>query len=214
MKITKSFEVAQPPARVWDAITDIRLVADCLPSAAITGDLGDDRYQGKFSVKLGPLAASFAGEIAIERRPEQYVAVVSGKGTDTRSSSRASGRMTYSVQTLDDDQRTRVDVVSEIDLAGPLAQFSKGAVMQEIANRITKQFAENFERRLREEDDSAVPISPQDTGPAASQESSKHRNEDGHAQALDIGGTIGSVLANRVKAFVRWISGRGGSAGR
>jgi len=92
MEIEKSFELAYAPELVWDALADVHLVAECLPGASIIGDLGQDRYKGRFSVKLGPLAAAFEGEVAIERRPDERAGTVSGKGIDKGSSSRASAR--------------------------------------------------------------------------------------------------------------------------
>src|ERR1700761_6107554 len=100
MEITKTVEIARPVDTVWQALCDINLVADCLPGASITADLGDDRHKGRFQVKVGPLAASFDGEVAIERRPDQRSATVSGKGADAKSSSRASGALTYRLEAV------------------------------------------------------------------------------------------------------------------
>ena len=73
---------------------------------------------------------------------------MSGKGADSRSSSRASGSMTYRLSEGAAPDATRVEVVSDINLAGSLAQFGKGAIMQEVANRITAEFVKNFERSM------------------------------------------------------------------
>jgi carbon monoxide dehydrogenase subunit G len=148
MEIEKSFELGCAPELVWDAFGDVRLVAECLPGASIIGDLGQDRYKGRFSVKLGPLAAAFDGEVAIERRPEERAGAVSSKGIDKGTSSRASGTLRYRVASTDRPGSTRVDVVCELTLAGALAQFGKAAVIREIANRITTEFARNVEARL------------------------------------------------------------------
>src|ERR1700712_5942573 len=95
MKIEKNFELKHPRELVWSRMNDVHLVAQCLPGASIVEDLGAGRYKGRMSVKVGPMAAAFDGEIAIESRPAEWTAIVSGKGADSRSSSRASGSMTY-----------------------------------------------------------------------------------------------------------------------
>src|SRR5229473_1010456 len=74
---------------------------------------------------------------------------------------------------------TRVDVTSDINLAGPLAQFGKGAVMQEVAGRITAEFVKNFETAL-----SAAP----DAGKAGPSDSSAS------SQSLDAGNLLWSIL--------------------
>jgi len=81
---------------------------------------------------------------------------------------------------------TRVEVASDINLAGPLAQFGKGAVMQEVANRITAEFVRNFEAAL-----STAP------GEAA-------RSESGAAgRSLDAGSLLWSILRERFLALFR-----------
>src|SRR5690349_9682351 len=133
MQIKKTVEVAHPLDTVWRALCDIELVAACLPGASITEALGGDKYKGRFQVKVGPLAAAFAGEVAIERNEQDHSATVSGKGTDAKSSSRASGSLSYKLEKAG-PATTRIVVDSQVDLAGALAQFGKGAVMNEIAN--------------------------------------------------------------------------------
>lgn len=147
MRIEKRFVLPHSRSAVWDAMTDVRLVADCLPGASIVGELAPDRYKGRFALKLGPLAASFNGEVSIDSSPTTWSSIVAGKGTDTRSSSRASGSLTYRLSELS-PQSTRVDVVSEIVLAGALAQFGKAGVIQEVANQMTAEFVRNLELKL------------------------------------------------------------------
>ena len=95
MKIEKSFELLHPREMVWSRMNDVYLVARCLPGASIVEDLGEHHYKGRMSVKVGPMAAAFDGEVAIDSQPQAWTAIVSGKGADARSSSRATGAMTY-----------------------------------------------------------------------------------------------------------------------
>jgi carbon-monoxide dehydrogenase small subunit len=192
MKIEKTFDLPHPRELVWSRLNDIHFVAQCLPGASIVEDRGDNNYKGRMAVKVGPMAASFDGDIAIDSRREDWTAVVSGKGADTRSSSRASGSMTYTLKDGNAPNSTRVEVVSDINLAGPLAQFSKGGIIQEIANRITAEFIKNFEARL-----SAA--SAPDQWPATAAAPAP--------QALDAGNLVWSVIAARIRAFFARIFG-------
>jgi uncharacterized protein len=196
MKIEKQFEVAQPRRTVWEALGDVRLVAECLPGATIVDDLGENRYKGRFSIKLGPLAASFDGEVAVERKAEEWMAVVSGKGADARSASRASGSMTYRLAESVPGS-TRVEVVSEINLAGALAQFGKAGVIQEVANRVTAEFVRNFEAKLAGrggEDAAAAPAAPAQPSAAP--------------QSLNAGALLWSIVKERILGFLRRLTGR------
>jgi carbon monoxide dehydrogenase subunit G len=200
MEITRTVEIAYPVDSVWRALCDINLVADCLPGASIVGDLGEDRYKGRFQVKVGPLAAAFDGEVAIERRPETLSATVSGKGADSKSSSRASGALTYRLENAG-AAATRISIESEINLAGALAQFGKAAVIQEIANRITSQFVKNLEVRLAASE-------PVDTAePAAAPVDAPTTTPPPAAQPLDAGGLMWSILRDRIVAWFRRLFG-------
>jgi carbon monoxide dehydrogenase subunit G len=199
MKITKQFSLAYPRDVVWKAMGDVYQVAECLPGASIVEDMGDNRYKGKFSVKVGPMAASFAGEVGIERKPEDWTAVVTGKGADARSGSRATGSMTYALAARAADQ-TDVDVLCEINLAGALAQFGKGAVIQEIANRITAEFVRNFEAKV-------AASAPADASqPQAGQQGSAPQ-EPRAAESLDVGNLFWTMMKERIAAFFRRLSG-------
>jgi carbon monoxide dehydrogenase subunit G len=196
MKIENTFEIKRAREHVWDKLNDVHFVAECLPGASIVGDLGDNRYKGRMSVKVGPMAATFNGEIAIDSHRENWSGVVSGKGADSASSSRASGSMNYSLADGSDPATTRVHIVSDINLAGPLAQFSKGAIMQEIANRITASFVANFESRL-------VPASAGPDTAAASPAAPPPQQ-----QSLDAGGLLWAVLRDRLRSLFRGLFGR------
>ncbi|HEY0911527.1 MAG TPA: SRPBCC family protein [Bradyrhizobium sp.] len=188
MKIEKNFELQHPRDFVWSRMNDVYFVAQCLPGASIVEDRGEHRYKGRMSVKVGPMAAAFDGEVTIESQPSEWTAIVSGKGADARSSSRATGTMTYRLSEGGAPGATRVDVASDINLAGPLAQFGKGAVMQEVANRITAEFVRNFEQSL-----SAVP----EAGQAGAPETSNVN------QPLDAGNLFWSILRERFLALFR-----------
>lgn len=193
MKIEKSFELKHAREQVWSKLNDVRFVAECLPGASIVSDLGENRYKGRMSVKVGPMAAAFNGEIAIESHKQDWTGVVSGKGADSGSSSRASGSMTYALAEGASPSTTRVSIVSDVNLAGPLAQFSKGAIVQDIANRITAAFVTNFEAALAASGSAAEA----NNAPPPRQEA-----------ALDAGGLLWGVLRERVRTFFRGLFGR------
>jgi hypothetical protein len=96
--------------------------------------------------------------------------------------------MTYRLNEGSSPGATRVEVVSDINLAGPLAQFGKGAVMQEVANRITAEFVRNFEKAL-----SAAPASGEARAPESVASS----------QPLDAGNLLWSILRERFLALFR-----------
>jgi carbon monoxide dehydrogenase subunit G len=210
MKIEKSFAINRARDAVWDAFGDVRLVAACLPGASIGEDLGGGNYKGSFALKLGPMAASFGGEVAIERKREDWMAIVSGKGADRRSGSRANGSMTYRLSGGEGGAPTRVDVVSEINLAGALAQFGKAGVIQEVASRLTNEFVRNFEAKL----EAAAPQTnglagePGTTSASSAASNSEHASSAEGAQVLDAGNLLWAIFRDKIAGLFRRLRGK------
>ena len=79
MQITHEFEVARPVDTVWEMFQDVPSVAQCLPGAEMLGQGEDGSYDGKLSVKLGPMAASFEGKATVAPDAQSKSAVIDGK---------------------------------------------------------------------------------------------------------------------------------------
>lgn len=148
MEIVQSFEVAYPPERVWRFFADVPAVASCMPGAEFSEQLDAQRYSGKMSVRLGPLAAMFVTEITVTRNDGELIGVVDGRGVDQRSNSRVQSKLTYALSPRDGGNATDIRIKADIALAGALAQFGRSGIVQDIAARLTAEFASNLHARL------------------------------------------------------------------
>jgi carbon monoxide dehydrogenase subunit G len=149
MKLEQSFEVAAPIDTVWAALTDLERVAPCLPGAAITEHDEDGTYHGTFQVKLGPTTAAYRGTIKIESADEDaHTATLKARGTDKRGQGGASATI---VNTLSEhDGGTKVEAVTDFTITGRLARFGRGGMMEDISNRLMRDFATCLSSRLAE----------------------------------------------------------------
>ncbi len=147
MKLEQSFDVAAPIDQVWHALNDLERVAPCLPGAAITDHDDDGTYHGEFQVKLGPTTASYRGTIKIENADEStHTATLKARGTDKRGQGGASATI---VNTLSEhDGGTRVAAVTDFTITGRLARFGRGGMMEDISNRMMRDFATCLSSRL------------------------------------------------------------------
>ncbi len=147
MKLEQSFEVAAPIDQVWHALNDLERVAPCLPGAAITDHDEDGTYHGTFQVKLGPTTASYRGTIKIENADEStHTATLKARGTDKRGQGGASATI---VNTLSEEGGgTRVSAVTDFTITGRLARFGRGGMMEDISNRMLRDFATCLSSRL------------------------------------------------------------------
>jgi carbon monoxide dehydrogenase subunit G len=148
MKLEQSFEVHAPVERVWSALLDVEHVAPCLPGAAVTGMNDDGSYAGTFLVKIGPTTASYNGKLVLEDVDEAaHTATIQADGTDRRGQGGARATIVSKIA-AGDDGRTRVEVVTDYHITGRLARFGRGGMIEEISERLLKDFADRLQASL------------------------------------------------------------------
>lgn len=142
MEIKNDFEVHAPIDTAWAVLTDLELVAPCMPGASLTGRDGED-YIGKVKVRVGPATSEFKGVARFSSlEPENYAAVITAKGSDTRGAGNASATVSASL-TANGDNLTTVHVLTDMQIAGKLAQFGSGMIQQ-----VSEKLLAEFTRRL------------------------------------------------------------------
>jgi carbon monoxide dehydrogenase subunit G len=148
MKLEQAFEVQAPIEQVWEALIDLERVAPCLPGATITGHDEDGTYHGEFKVKLGPTTASYRGTVKVEQADESaHRATLKAKGTDKRGQGGANATI---VNTLSSDGggTTRVEAVTDFTITGRLARFGRGGMIEDISNRLMRDFSSCLQSRI------------------------------------------------------------------
>ena len=147
MKLEQSFEVRAPVERVWETLVDIERVAPCLPGAEITEAGEDGTYRGTFSVRLGPTTAAYRGELNIEELDEEARRVVMrASGQDKRGQGSAKATIVSTMQ--GEGELTCVDVATDLTITGRLARFGRGGMIEDISNRLLREFAECLQQRI------------------------------------------------------------------
>jgi len=147
VKLEQSFEVRAPVERVWETLVDIERVAPCLPGAEITQAGDDGTYRGTFSVRLGPTTAAYRGELNLEDVDEAARRVVMrASGQDKRGQGSAKAIIVSTMQ--EEGELTRVDVETDFTITGRLARFGRGGMIQDVSNRLLKDFAECLQQRI------------------------------------------------------------------
>ena len=187
--LRQSFAVAQPPDSVWRVLSDIERVVPCMPGASLTGPIQGNRVPGRMTVKLGPITATFNGEAQITRDDARRRGSIAGGGRDRFTRSRVAAELAYAVSPRPGGAGTQVDIDVCALLTGPLAQFSRGGIVEEVAARLTEMFAVNLERQM----------AGRDATPAG-----------GDATALRAGSLLGGALMARLRAWLKRMFGKPG----
>jgi carbon monoxide dehydrogenase subunit G len=147
MEISKSFVVKTSPEKAWDFLIDPRRVASCLPGAAVTQDLGEQKYAGTITVKVGPVAATYRGVLRFERLDaESRTAELVASGQDVRGKGGADMRMTSGLVERAPGE-TLITVVSQVNVMGVLAQFGRGMI-QDVSDQMFQRFVDGMRAQL------------------------------------------------------------------
>jgi carbon-monoxide dehydrogenase small subunit len=143
----QSFTIQHPLTEVWAFFGDPAKVAACIPGASASGDASGRKIAGKMRIEVGPITADFHGTALIDRDPASYSGTIEGSGRDARGASATRGRIQYRLRSSG-DRATEIALDVGYRLTGPLAQFSRSDIVQNIANRIVGTFAQNVDAQL------------------------------------------------------------------
>lgn len=200
MEIQQSFEVPFAQDQVWRCFHNIEAIVRCLPGAALTAVPIGNTLALSMTVKLGPIVASFAGNAEMTLDEAAHRGRIAGSGNDRKSGSRVKGEAAFSLHAGSaHSPSTRVDVRVEYSIAGSLAQFSRGGIVRELAERMTAQFSSNLQQLAAQQAEPA-------TAPASTptiQAGAALPATATPAAPVDLGRMFWSVLIARLK---RWFA--------
>jgi carbon monoxide dehydrogenase subunit G len=185
MKLEQAFEVKAPIDQVWSTLIDLERVAPCLPGAAITERDENGVYHGTFQVKLGPTTASYRGQISIEDANEAtHTATLKAHGTDKRGQGGANATIVNTLVEIEDG--TRVEAVTDFTITGRLARFGRGGMIEDISNRLMREFAQCLQAGLTGNGGAAAtetaPVTEPTAEEAAASAAAEPRPEDSAAE--------------------------------
>ena len=162
MILENEFSVNLSKQMAIDVLTDVPLIAPCIPGVAITAVSGDRTYEGEATVRLGPVKLTFTGVGEItEINYDDYIARVKAGGSDKKGRGGADATVAFELQdgniTETGLATTKVIVRTDLSLNGSIAQYGRASgLIEGIAQELTKEFAGNLEKALSTEDGSLL----------------------------------------------------------
>ena len=149
MKLENSFEVPAPPEQAWALLMDVPRIIPCMPGAKLDETVDDENWKATMAVKLGPISLSFNTDVKREAADEAARrAKLSARAREARGRGNASATIESSL--TPQDGGTRIDIVTDLQLTGPVAQYGRGLVA-DVSSQLTKQFAECLKSQLAAE---------------------------------------------------------------
>jgi carbon monoxide dehydrogenase subunit G len=148
VEFDNSFEVPLPPAEAWAVLMDIRRIAPCMPGAELTEVVDERNYKGRVSVRLGPVALTFAGLVTFEEIDNaNHSARIKAQGADAKGRGGANASSSFKIEPA--GTGSKVLVHTDLMLSGSVAQYGRGVgLIQTTAAQIMNQFAANLKTQI------------------------------------------------------------------
>lgn len=145
MQLKGDVTIQAPRKKVWDFLTDLNQVGQCVPGVeAIETIEPMKRYRGIVSVGLGSVKARFSGDVDILEFDEPNRAKLKARGTATGSMADAVSEMTLSDGT---DGATVVNWTADINVSGQLASLV-ARLMVPVSQKLAEVFYEEVRKRI------------------------------------------------------------------
>jgi carbon monoxide dehydrogenase subunit G len=140
MDMTGEQRIAAPRQDVWEALNDTEVLKACIPGCKSLEKLSDTEMKATVTLAIGPVKASFAGDVTLSDidAPNSYV--ISGQGSGGAAGF-AKGQAT--VNLADDGDGTLMTYVVKADVGGKLAQLG-GRLIDATAKKLANDFFRKF----------------------------------------------------------------------
>jgi uncharacterized protein len=163
VRLENSFEAPAPPDRVWDLLMDVHRVIPCMPGATLDEEIDDTTWKATMAVKLGPIALSFKTDVTREEADADALRTkLSAKAREARG--RGNARATIESSLTAQEGGTRVDILTDLQLAGAVAQYGRGLVA-DVSSQLVTQFADCLQKQLAASPEEAAAAVEAQSGP-------------------------------------------------
>lgn len=206
MELNHEFNVNVPAEQAWQVLTNVEMIAPCLPGAQLQ-EVEGDTYRGVVKVKVGPIVAQFKGQaVFAERDDVNKRAVLKAEGRDTGGKGNANATITAQLTEVS-PSLTTVKVDTDLSITGKVAQFGRGA-LADVSDKLLAQFAASLNELLESQPAASAASEPASeamttepapstaTPPSAPEASETVRKIDApEAKPIDLISTAGGTMA-------------------
>ena len=206
MELNHHFTVNVPVAEAWKILTNVELIAPCLPGAQLQ-EVEGDTSRGVVKVKVGPIQAQFKGQASfLERNDVDHKAVLKGEGRDTGGKGNASALITAQLTSISPTS-TKVEVNTDLAVTGKVAQFGRGA-MADISDKLLAQFSQNLNTLISEipSETPSAPAAAEVVEPTTSAEPVVRKIDSPEAVPLNLLDAAGSTMLKRALPVIAGIA--------
>lgn len=151
MELTGTRIIAADINTVWAHLNNAETLQACIPGCQELSGSPDEGFAAVVKQKVGPVSATFKGEVTLENvnAPKSYTIVGEGKGGVAGF---AKGRADVTLSTV--TEGTELSYVVDAKVGGKLAQLGS-RVIGGFAKKMADQFFEKFQETVEGRDNDA-----------------------------------------------------------
>lgn len=154
MRLENAFTAPASPERVWALLTDVPAVVPCMPGAELVEQIDETTSKAAVKVKLGPISMNFGATVRQEEADSEAKRLrLVADARELRG--RGMARATIAAGVEPHEGGSRVEIATDLDLSGAVAQYGRG-IVKDLAAQLTAEFADNLRARL--DSDSPEPV--------------------------------------------------------
>ena len=143
MEMSGERQIAASRSEVWAALNDPEVLKACIPGCQELEKTSDTGFTAKVVQKVGPVKATFTGEVELSDIVEGESYTISGKGKGGAAGGASGGAK---VTLTDSEGGTLLNYVAEAKVTGKIAQLGSRLI-----DGFAKKMADQFFTRFQEE---------------------------------------------------------------
>jgi carbon monoxide dehydrogenase subunit G len=140
--------IAAPVQKVWEALNDPAVLKDCIPGCQSLNKKSDTELEAKVVLKIGPIKATFAGEVALKNLNPPHSYTIAGEGKGGIAGFAKGGA---DVQLSEDGADTTVlKYAAKAEVGGKIAQLGSRLITS-TSKKLAGEFFSSFNKRVSSE---------------------------------------------------------------
>ena len=141
MEMTGERRIPAPRQQVWEALNDPQSLQAAIPGCESVERVGDDQFQAKVALKLGPMSAKFGGKVKLENLNPPASYTITGEGNGGAMGF-AKGGADVALEELGPNE-TLLTYSVKAQVGGKVAQLG-GRLIDSTAKQMADQFFNRF----------------------------------------------------------------------
>lgn len=157
MEMTGERRIPAPRQQVWEALNDPEVLRASIPGCESVERQGEDQFQARVAVKLGPMSAKFNGKVRLENLNPPASYTISGEGSGGAMGFAKGGADVALEELSAAETLLRYQVKAQV--GGKIAQLG-ARLIDSTAKQMADQFFDRFSRHFAAAEPSVAATEP------------------------------------------------------